>query len=360
MTSVDINGRFLTQAITGVQRCAMELVQALDQQLTSDLALRSRYRVRLMAPPQHEQPVKLSHIPTVPVGRLRGQAWEQFELPNYSRGNVLVNLCNTAPLARPGIVTIYDASVFVVPEAYTPAFRAWYRVLFPLLGRRSLRVVTVSRFSQGELARRVGIPAGKIDVIPLGAEHILRAPADPSILARIGVDPHCFILAVGSRSPHKNFGAVTSAVARLGPDRLPLVVAGGANSRIFARSATPDGAIHVGYVSDRELRALYENAACFVFPSLYEGFGLPALEAMACGCPAVVARAGSLPEVCGDAVLYCDPRDPDQIASRIRLLLQEPGRRQELRDRGTARARSFSWGLASTALLRIIDSVQPV
>jgi glycosyltransferase involved in cell wall biosynthesis len=357
MTSVDINGRFLTQTITGVQRCAVELVQALDDQLSRSDDLRRRYQVRLVAPRGHHY-MKLHHIPIHSVGRLAGQAWEQLELPIHSRGTVLLSLCNTAPLARRGIAMVHDASVFVVPEAYSRRFLAWYRALIPLLGRRALRIVTASRFSQGELARHARIPADKIDVIPLGAEHILRAPGDPGILRRIGVEPGRFILTVGSRSPHKNLGAVTSAVARLGTNGFPLVVAGGVNSRIFSRSAAPGGAIDAGYVSDRELRALYETAACFVFPSLYEGFGLPALEAMACGCPAVVARAGSLPEVCGDAVLYCDPHDPEQIASTIQVLMGDSGRRHELRDRGTARARGFTWGRASSALLDIIDRVR--
>jgi glycosyltransferase involved in cell wall biosynthesis len=342
-----------------VQRCAVELVQALDEQLASSTELQSQYHLRLVTPRHNAKRIDLGRIPTVSVGRLGGHAWEQFELPVYSRGSVLLNLCNTAPLARRSVAVVYDASVFVVPEAYSRAFATWYRTLIPLLGRRALRIVTASRFSQGELARHAGIPADKIEVIPLGAEHILRAPADPCILRRIGVEPGRFILAVGSRSPHKNLGAVTRAVAKLETDGLPLVVAGGANSRIFAQSAAAGAAVEVGYVSDRELRALYENAACFVFPSLYEGFGLPPVEAMACGCPAVVARAGSLPEICGDAVLYCDPRDPEQIAASIRLLLQEPGRRHDLRERGMARARSFTWARASTALLGIIDRVTP-
>jgi glycosyltransferase involved in cell wall biosynthesis len=359
MTSIDINGRFLTQAITGVQRCAVELVQALDQQLGSSPELRRRYRVRLISPKTRQQKLKLHHIPVLSVGRLGGHAWEQLELPLYSRGAVLVNLCNTAPLAGRSIVMVHDASVFVVPEAYSRGFLAWYRTLIPLLGRRSLRIATVSQFSRGELVRHAGIPADKIDVVQLGAEHILRAPGDRQILQRIGVDPKRFILAVGSRSPHKNLDALASAVARLGTDAVPLVVAGGGNARIFARSAAPRGAIHVGYVSDSELRSLYETAACFVLPSLYEGFGLPALEAMACGCPVIAARAGSLPEVCGDAALYCDPRDPDEMAARIRMVLQEPGRQQELSELGLARARCFDWDRTAMALLDVIDRAQP-
>jgi glycosyltransferase involved in cell wall biosynthesis len=358
MRFVDINGRFLTQAMTGVQRYAMEMVRALDHQLMVSGELRSRYAMRLVAPAHYDSPMELRHIPTVSVGRLKGQAWEQLELPFHTRGRLLLNLCNTAPLALRTVVTIHDASVFAVPEAYSPAFLTWYRTLIPLLGRRAMRIVTVSRFSQLELSRRAGIPFGKMDVIPLGAEHILQQPADVGILGRLGIQPGRFILAVGSRSPHKNLGAVRTAMSRLESEGFPLVVAGGTNPRIFAPSEADGGTFHAGYVTDAELRALYENATCFAYPSLYEGFGLPPLEAMLCGCPAVVARAASLPEVCGDAVLYCDPRDPDDMARSIRLLIQEPARREELRQRGRERARCFTWERASTALLGLIDQIQ--
>jgi glycosyltransferase involved in cell wall biosynthesis len=112
-----------------------------------------------------------------------------------------------------------------------------------------------------------------------------------------------------------------------------------------------------GYVTDPELRALYENAACFVYPSLYEGFGLPPLEAMSCGCPTLVARAASLPEVCGDAALYCDPRDPASIAQQIRCLVDDTSRRADLRARGLARAREFSWDRSAGTLLKLVDDV---
>jgi glycosyltransferase involved in cell wall biosynthesis len=362
MKLVDINGRFLTQAITGVQRAALELVQALDHQLSAGPALRSRYSFRVITPARRTHGVALRHIPTMPVGHLRGHAWEQLELPIHARGRLLVNLCNTAPLFGPTVVTIHDASVFAVPEAYSLTFRTWYRTMLPIVGRHALRVVTDSRFSRRELSERVGIPLEKVDVIPLGAEHILGTPADSGIFGRVPVEPGRFILSVGSRSLHKNVGAVITAVSRLGTRRLPLVVAGGFNSRVFGESSVNDrDAFHTaGYVTDGELRALYENATCLVYPSLYEGFGLPPLEAMLCGCPTVVANTASLPEVCGDAALYCDPRDPDDIARKIRMLIEQPALKDELRCRGTDRARTFTWQRASEALLGTIDGVQQV
>jgi glycosyltransferase involved in cell wall biosynthesis len=231
-------------------------------------------------------------------------------------------------------------------------------MLIPLLGSRAVRIATPSQFSRSELVNRAGVPAEKIDVLPLGSEHILQAPADPAVLQRVRVEPGRYLLAVGSRGPHKNLDRLTAAVSRLGADALPLVLAGGVNARVFRDTGpAPSGMYRdAGYVSDGELRALYEQAACFVFPSMYEGFGIPPLEAMVCGCPTIAANAGSLPEVCGEAVLYFDPNSTDDIARTIRSA-QEPARREELRQRGRDRAASFTWERASRALVTMIDRI---
>jgi glycosyltransferase involved in cell wall biosynthesis len=361
MKPVDINGRFLTQPVTGVQRYASQLVQALDRQLADSPGLRARCRVRILTPTRGARALELEHISVEPVGKLRGNPWEQLELPAYVRG-LLLNLCNTAPLVRPAVVTIHDASVFAVPDAYSRAFRTWYRILLPFIGRRALRVITSSRFSRAELSRWAGILEQKVEVIALGGEHIVGTPADPAVFQRLPVQNRRYILAVGSRSPHKNLSAVAEAIRRLGPDAVPLVLAGGFNARIFAETTgLNDRACYdAGYVTDGELRALYENAGCFVFPSLYEGFGLPALEAMVCGCPAVVARAASMPEVCGEAVLYCDPRNPEDIAVKIRTVMGDPALREELRRRGFERAAKLTWRNAAASLMQTLERIGAV
>ena len=361
MKTIVINGRFLTQATTGVQRCAIELVSALDRRLRGDQKVRDQWRFRLITPGRGVRTtLELEYIPVVSTGRLTGHPWEQLELPRHAGNQVVLNLCNTGPLAAHSVVTIYDAAVYAVPDAYSPGFRLWYRALLPRLGRRALRVLTASVFSRGELSSRAGIPASKIDVIPLGSDHMLQSSPDPRVFDRIPVSPGRYILTVGSKSPHKNVEAVARAMSQLDGAALPLVAVGGANPRVFSEPGNPNSAhFHsVGYVTDGELRALYQNAVCLVYPSLYEGFGLPPLEAMTCGCPAVVARAASLPEVCGDAVLYCDPRDPGDIARQIGLI-QEPQRRDELRRRGLEHARQFTWDRAADQLLKLLDSLPP-
>ena len=360
MKSIVINGRFLTQATTGVQRCALQLVSALDRRMAADQTVRARWRFRLITPSRGVRtPLALEHIPTVSAGRLTGHPWEQLELPLRAAGQVVLNLCNTGPLAGQSVVIIYDAAVYAVPQAYSAGFRLWYRTLLPRLGRRALRVVTASDFSRGELSNWAGIPASKIDVVPMGSDHMLQRSADPGVFDRLPVSPGRYLLTVGSKSPHKNVEAVARAVSQLDGAGLPLVAVGGTNPRVFNDPGNLNSnCFHsAGYVTDAELRALYQGAICLVYPSLYEGFGLPPLEAMTCGCPAVVARAASLPEVCGDAVLYCDPQDPGDIARQIGLI-QEPGLRDELRRRGLERARHFTWDRAADQLLKVLNSVQ--
>lgn len=358
MTPIYINGRFLTQAMTGVQRYATEIVKALDALLISD-GNRQGVTVVLLTPPNATPPGWLRLIESRPVGVLRGQAWEQLELPRYTRDGVCLNLCNTAPLAgRSTVVAIHDAGVFAVPQTYSWAFRLWYRVLHPRLGRRALGIVTVSEFSRSELGRHVGIAPDRITIIPNGGEHILAEPADRRVLERLALSRR-YVLAVSSLSPHKNFGGIVAALEHLRSGDFDLVFAGASNSRVFRQSAAASGGARLaGRVTDAELRALYENADCFVYPSFYEGFGLPPLEAMTCGCPVVVSRLASLPWVCGDAAVYCQPDDPADIARAIETVLGSPELQDDLRKRGPERAARFTWHDAARSLLDLIEKLR--
>lgn len=353
-----INGRFLTQAVTGVQRYAIELTKALDELLERGVIDAERYTLDLLAPPSAGTDLPLRHINFRREGNSSGLLWEQFELPWLARDALLINLCNAAPLvASRQLVTLHDAAVHAVPEAYSRAFRAWYRLLLPSVGRIARRVITVSQFSRSEITRRFGVAESKCVVISEGKEHMQTVAADKSVLERHGIGRRPYVLAVSSASPNKNFRAIVEAIRWLGVAPFDLVIAGGTNPRIFSDAGAnlPDFVRHLGYVSDGELKALYEAASCFVYPSFYEGFGLPPLEAMACGCPVIVSRAASLPEVCGDAALYCDPADPRDIAKQMSDLVFDDSLRARLRERGLQRAQRFSWERCARETWAVIE-----
>jgi glycosyltransferase involved in cell wall biosynthesis len=357
VSRIYINGRFLTQQTTGVQRFAREILRALDNLVVSEASARKRSLV-LLTPPGTTPLPDLRTIECRSVGRLHGHAWEQLELPRHTRDGFSLNLCNTAPLAgRTTIVAIHDAGVFAVPNAYSRPFRVWYRLLHAHLRRRAVRMVTVSEFSRAELSRYLGTSRDRFTVIPNGGEHILREPADREILNRLGLRGR-YVLAVSSQSAHKNFAGIQAAVRDLRNQNFTLVFAGGGNSRIFNAGERLSGeSIVTGRVTDAELRALYEHAECFVYPSFYEGFGLPPLEAMTCGCPVVVSRAASLPEVCGEAAVYCNPNDPADIGRALGEVLENGDVRRRLRRHGEERAAQFTWSRSATALLRLLDGL---
>jgi glycosyltransferase involved in cell wall biosynthesis len=166
-----------------------------------------------------------------------------------------------------------------------------------------------------------------------------------------------FVLAVSSMSPHKNFRTLVEAVTLLGKTDFDVIIAGGTNLSIFKSADIPlsDTIKHVGYVSDDELKLLYSKASCFIYPSLYEGFGLPPLEAMYSGCPVIAACAGSLPEVCGDAVLYCDPRSPQDIADKINRMMGDMQLREDLRAKGFRQVEKYTWEKCARETLAAIE-----
>jgi glycosyltransferase involved in cell wall biosynthesis len=348
VNKIFVNARFLTQPITGVQRYAVELSKELK---------RLRADIRFVAPKNLLHHDLGEQLGVEVCGRLTGHAWEQFELPLYTRKGLLLSFCNTSSLVkRRQLVTLHDAAVFAVPGSYSWAFRNWYKVLFVGLGQVALKVLTDSEFSRQELQRYSRVPAYKLEVVYLGSEHVFGTQADTSILNTYGLE-RPFLLAVGSQSPHKNFDALVEALERLGETDFDVVIAGGVNPRVHARTGTlPQSVRHVGFVSDGELRALYENAAGFVHPAYYEGFGLPPLEAMALGCPVIVSKAASLPEVCGAAALYFDPHNPADIADKIRQLMRDETLRQTLRQRGIKQAEQFSWQNCAEQVLDFAES----
>lgn len=356
---IAINGKFTSQRLTGVQRVAHELTYALSRLLPAHES------PILLVPRDHlDDDVSLGGVRRV-VPRFRGVLWEQLALPFAASGRTLLSLCNVGPMfTRRQVLMIHDVAIFDLPDGYSAKFRLWYRFSFALLKRNVRHILTVSAFSRARIAAQLGVSLDNISVIRNGVDHLDRVVSDYSILKRLDVDQDGFVLIVGSLAAGKNLARILDAIALVARDRggLKFVIAGGKNVKIFGTEAQGDGVasekvVWAGYVTDGELKALYERAACFVFPSLYEGFGLPPLEAMYCGCPVITSREGALPEVCGDSALYCDARSSEDIAAKIAYLMDDVDARRKMRVKGREHAQKFRWNEAATELVRVLREV---
>jgi glycosyltransferase involved in cell wall biosynthesis len=350
--TIYINARLAGRRTTGVERLAAELAPRLLARM------RERKQVRALAiAPGNAAQAAYGAIRPRTLSPARSVLWEQVALPWRVRGGFLVNLSNTGPLLlRRQLAVICDAAVFAAPENYSPMFRAWYRIAQTTLLRRAQRVVTISAFSRGELARFCGVPPERLQVVHCGADHLDAVAAEEDFPRRSGLTPGRYVLAVGTPSRAKNLAALYGAMQSLSDLGLELALAGELATQVFraARSEAPPAARVLGHVSDAQLKSLYAQAFCLAFPSRYEGFGLPPLEAMRCGCPVVAARAAALPETCGDAALYFDPDDPAGLAQRIRSIAASAGLREDLRAQGRTRANRFTWNAAADQLVAII------
>jgi glycosyltransferase involved in cell wall biosynthesis len=360
--TVYVNGKFCAQRTTGVQRYARNALAALDARLSAG---RAASRWTLLLPPHAAAPalqaIGVRHVPWPGPGGLHG--WEQWALPRAAQGGLLLNLAGSAPARNVAAqaCVMHDAAPFDQPQAYTRAFALWYRWLFGRLAQRpSTRLVTVSAFSRERLAAVLSVPRQRFTLAPGGAHHLGDVVADGSLLAAHGLDQTPFVLAVGSRNPTKNLARLAEAWQLLGRADVRLAVVGGANARVFDAQATAlalPGVVDLGVVSDPALKAFYERALAFVFPSLYEGFGLPPLEAMACGCPVAASAIPAVREVCGDAAIYFDPLSPQAIAGALQRLLDDPALRQERREHGRQRAAQYRWDATAEALLGALGAV---
>lgn len=357
MERIVVNGRFLAQPLTGVQRYARETLAALDRALDESAPLRARFDVVLAVPAGVVLPT-LRRIRVQTLGFLRGHAWEQLTLAAFARGAVLLNFSYSGPLfKRRQLVTIHDATAVVSPESFTASYKAVHHLMVRVLGRRAASVMTVSAFSRDEIARHFGLKR-EIVVGREGWEHALAHGDAQSTLARYGLRSGQFVLAVGSVKPNKNFHALEEALV-LAPD-LPwhIAIAGARNLGIFRDAdRVPKNVRMLGYVSDEALGHLYQHAAWFVFPSLYEGFGLPAIEAMGNGCPVIAARAAAIPEVCGDAAVYFDPQRPQTLAQALQRVAAEPQLRDDMIARSHARLARYSWRMNAEIVLTQLASL---
>lgn len=294
------------------------------------------------------------------VERVRGE--QQF-LPGLARRaglDLVHSLASTAPARGPfrRVVTIHDLHYRLLPDAHFGLLGFGMRVLVPLAARRSDRVIVDSHDTGADVRRLLGVPADRLDVIPLGVGVTPGGEPEPEAVLRERYDlgDRRVVLSVSAKRPHKNLERLFEAIAAIAPERRPVVVIPGyptpyeAELRERGRElGVLDDVRLLDWVSGPELEGLYALADVFAFPSLHEGFGLPVLEAMVRGVPVVCSNRSSLPEVAGDAAILFDPDDPAAITAAIERVLGDPGEAARLRAAGREQAARFAWSATARA-----------
>lgn len=354
-----INGRFLSQTLSGVQRYAWEIVNAFDALAVEGHPLTREISLEIVAPRGVQRP-NFQTISIRQVGRLGGHAWEQAVLPFHIKDGLL-SLCNTGPLAvRRQVVCIHDLNTRIFPKSYSVPFRVLYRTLIPALGGTAKRITTVSHYSAAEIARYHVAPLAKIDVMYNGHEHALRWSPQHSPATQAAAGPDT-ILVIGSPAPHKNVGLLLRMADQLAAIGLRVAVAGASDPRVFGTTESLPEASNItwlGRVTDNELAALYQDSLCLAFPSFVEGFGIPAVEAMAWGCPVVSSDRTALPETCGDAALYASPDDGAMWLEQFKTLKQDNALRARLIEKGKQQAAKFSWRRSAKQYLEVLAALK--
>ena len=274
----------------------------------------------------------------------------------------------------PVVVSVHDLSFEHLPHTFHRRSRTQLRLTVRHSVRRAARVLTLSEHTRNDLIETYGIDRPNVEVIPIAASPKFKPIADDKELRRVRhnyrIDSD-YILSVGSIQPRKNLVRLVRAYSllrtRLGAGKLPKLVFVGKRAWLYDETlralddaALGDSVILTGYVPESDLPALYSGATCFVYPSIFEGFGLPPLEAMQCGAPVVIGNQTSLPEVVGDAALAVDPFDVEAIARAIEELLNKPALRDELRVKGLARAKMFDWQETARRTLGVYEQVAKV
>lgn len=340
-----VNSRFLTQPITGVQRFAIEISKQLKSIYKNDILF--------ISPKGIIDTSTAKELEAQIYGKYSGYLWEQIELPIFLKENgnpLLLNLCNMAPIFyRNKISTIHDITFIKYPESFSIKFKLIYKTFIPLILKTSKHIFTVSEFSKQDLSQYYHININNISVIPNAVNENFFPHTDYKL------SKTKYILAASSVKKNKNFIVVLESflsALKQAPD-IHLFIIGDVQSSSFKKidiskyKRIPQ--IHfLGRVTDNELIKYYSNARAFIFPSLYEGFGIPVIEAQACGCPVIAANTSSLPEVLKDSALLCNPHSISDFTNCILQIFRSDELYNSLRKKGEQNKKRFSWNKSAT------------
>ncbi len=355
---IGLNLIFLVPGETGgMEVAARELIPALLAAAPGGMRFTAFVNREAAADPAWRAGIDSVRVGVNARSRLQWVVGEQALLPLLAaraRVDLLHSLASTAPLwgRFRRVVTVHDLIFARAPEAHAGLRGRGMRVLVPAAARRSQRVIVDSQSTREDLIEIAGVDAGRIDVVPLGLGAVRRAQAPPEaqLRERLGIGGRRVLLSLSAKRPHKNLAALVSALARVPAEQRPVLVLPGYQTwherelrELAAALGVAADVRFLGWVDDTELEGLWALADAFAFPSLYEGFGLPVLEAMARGVPVMCSNASSLPEVAGDAALLFDPHDGRAIADAMLALLGNEQLRERLRGRGVDRATQFTW-----------------
>lgn len=335
-----VNGRYLTQKATGVHRYAFEICNKLHE-MGVDFHV---------AVPKEIHPDYKFSFKVVKCGSFNTHLWEQISLPRYLKrigSPLLISFTGCGPLNYSNqIMTIHDVSHERYPEWFSKNYYRFYHYMMPRIGKKAHAVLTVSEFSKKEIVDTLGINAEKIHVVHSNVPFHNKPSKEEILSFTRNPEAERYILAVSSMDPRKNFIRLVEAFDKIKDKSLKLYIIG----MSFKAFNTPDlqkligENVHLpGYISDEKLQTMYQNALLSVYPSLYEGFGLPPLESMTYGCPVINSDIPALREVSQDAALYVDPYNVDDITQKIEQLLVDEPLRKELQEKGLLQIKKYSW-----------------
>jgi glycosyltransferase involved in cell wall biosynthesis len=365
---IGLNLIFLVPGETGgMEVAARELIPALLDQAPAGMRFTAFINREAQASADLRWGDQLPTV-TVPVHARSRAQWvlgEQLLLPRLAAKSgidLLHSLASTTPLRGRfrRVVTVHDLIYARFPEAHSGIRGKGMSVLVPAGARRSDRVIVDSQSTREDVVGLIGIDPARIDVVPLGLGAVQReaAPPELDVRERFDLGDRRVLLSLSAKRPHKNLPALLGALALIPAERRPLLVLPGYPTdherELRERAVSLGIAADVrfpGWVSEPEVEGLWAITEGFVFPSLYEGFGLPVLEAMARGVPVACSRSSSLPEVAGDAALMFDPRDEGEIAASLTRLIDDSALRTRLRELGAARVALFTWERAARLTL---------